>query len=163
MKNYRKTWAAAFLAAAVFHSGAVSAQEIERGNPFTAPPSWAEEQARLDERTRIIIREMEPEMKNDIMKRVNESQASLEIKLRKRIDLVAQSIATAAQAAAQPAAGAGGAAETPAEGAEPKAATIPEGAKFISCVNKEALYRDSNDILFKVPKDDPQSVSRCAD
>jgi hypothetical protein len=159
MKNYRKTWAAAFLAATVFQTGISDAQEIERGNPFVAPPSWAEEQARLDERTRIIFRELEPELKNDIMKRVNESQATLEIKLRKRIDLVAQNIGTAAAPAAN---GQNANGQNKKSEEEVKASSIPEGSTFISCVNKEALYRDSNDILFKVPKDDPQSVARCA-
>ena len=157
MNIYRKTWALAFLAAAVFQVGSAGAQEIDRGNPFVAPPSWAEEQARLDERTKLIFRELEPELKNDIMKRVNESQATLEIKLRKRIDLVAQSISTV-QAASQPAA----AGQQQKTEEEAKKSSIPEGSTFISCVNKEALYRDSNDILFKVPKDDPQSVDRCS-
>lgn len=163
MKNYRRTWATAFFIAAALHTGGAFAQEIERGNPFVAPPTWAEEQARLDERTRIIFRELEPEMKNDIMKRVNESQATLEIKLRKRIDLVAQSI-TAVQAAAQPTANGTASAngEGQVAGEEQKKTAIPEGSKFISCVNKEALYRDSNEILFKVPKDDPQSLDRCS-
>jgi hypothetical protein len=154
MKNYRKTWAAAFLGATMLQTGMSAAQEIERGNPFVAPPTWAEEQARLDERTRIIFRELEPELKNDIMKRVNESQATLEIKLRKRIDLVAQNIGTATAPAAN--------GQNKKTEEEVKASSIPEGSTFISCVNKEALYRDSNDILFKVPKDDPQSAARCA-
>jgi hypothetical protein len=158
MKNYRETWAAALIGATMFQTGISSAQEIERGNPFVAPPSWAEEQARLDERTRIIFRELEPELKNDIMKRVNESQATLEIKLRKRIDLVAQSITTAAAPAdnGQNSNGQNKKAEE-----EVKASSVPEGSKFISCVNKEALYRDSNDILFRVPKNDKQSLDRC--
>lgn len=158
MNIYCKTWAAALIAATVLQTGSAVAQEMDRGNPFVAPPSWAEEQARLDERTRIIFRELEPELKNDMMMRVNESQAALEIKLRKRIDLVAESIsnATATSSNGQ---------STDTQGNKPeeeiKASSIPEGATFISCINKEALYRDSNDILFKVPKDDPQSVDRC--
>lgn len=158
MKKNRKTWAAAFLFVSAFQTGVSNAQEIDRGNPFVAPPTWAEEQARLDERTRVIFRELEPDLKNDIMKRVNESQATLEIKLRKRIDLVAQNIGTAAA----PVNGVQANGQNKTTEEEVKASSIPEGSTFISCVNKEALYRDSNDILFKVPKDDPQSVARCS-
>jgi hypothetical protein len=161
MINYRKTWAAAFFASSIMmHSLPAAAQEIERGNPFVAPPTWAEEQARLDERTRIIYRELEPELKNDIMKRVNESQSSLEIKLRKRIDLVAATISTATAAANASKGNAGG--QNPQAGDDAKKSSVPEGSTYISCVNKEALYRDPNDILFKVPKDDPQSIARCS-
>ena len=155
MKNYRKTLAALILASALFQCGHASAQEIDRGNPFAAPPSWSEEQARMDERTRIIYRELEPELKNDIMKRVNESQAALEIKMRKRIDLVVQNIGPAAAAAEQTnAAGKDGA-------VDPNASAVPADSTFISCVNKKALYRDKNNTLFRVPEEDPQSVARC--
>nr|WP_250808044.1 hypothetical protein [Neorhizobium tomejilense] len=160
MKIYCKTWAAACFAVTTMQVVPLAAQEIERGNPFVAPPAWAEEQARLDERTRIIFRELEPELKNDIMKRVNESQATLEIKLRKRIDLVAATInsATASAPANQQGGTAGQNKQT---GEDAKKSSVPEGSTFISCVNKEALYRDPLNILHKVPKDDPQSVARC--
>ncbi len=167
MKSYRKILATAIVVASGMFATSANAQEIERGNPFVAPPSWAEEQARQDERTRVIFRELEPELKNDIMRRVNEAQATLEIKLRKRIDLVAQSVSAAVNAAqqqqkAQAQASIQGQSDASPAGEEGKKTAIPEGAKLISCVNKEALYRDSNDVLFKVAKDDPESLARCS-
>jgi hypothetical protein len=156
MKKNIKTWAVAVFAMSALHTSIVTAQEIERGNPFVAPPSWAEEQARLDERTRIIFRELEPEMKNDVLRRVNESQATLEIKLRKRIDLVAQTIADIQKSSQAPA-------NNPQNGvAEAGKSIVPEGSKFVSCLSGEALYRDANNILFKVPKDDPKSRDLCS-
>lgn len=155
MINIRKICVGGFLVASLLNAVGVSAQEIERGNPFEAPSNYAEEQARLDERTRVIFRQMEPDLKNDIMKRVNESQAALEIKLRKRIDLITQNLGAAAATTAQ-------AATADAKKAdEAKKPAIPDGAIFISCINKKALYRDKNNTLFQVAEDEKQSDNRC--
>jgi hypothetical protein len=155
MKINRKPWAALLIATALLRCGPATAGDIDRGNPFTAPPNWSEEQARMDERMRIVFRQLEPEVKEDIMKRVNESQAALEIKMRKRIDLVIQNIGTAP-------AGPGGTPGQPAQAADTKKSAVTDGSSFISCVNGKALYRDKNNTLYRVPEEDPESVAhRC--
>lgn len=131
----------------------------ERTNPFVKPPTAAEEQARQDERTRNIIREMQPEIKAGIMQDVKAADASLEINLRRRIDALAE-----ARPAPVPSATIGGDAPITEKKAEEKTAPvkIPEGAEFISCVNGKALYRDKDKSLFQVQGDGIQGSDRCA-
>lgn len=133
------------------------AAEIDRGNPFEAPPAYAQEQAKLDERIRTIFGEMQPVMTNDIMRQVKASEAGLEIRLNNRINILDRSTDAAAQS---------GNKDSGKEGqSAPKQAAktdIPTDAKFVACVNKGALYRDSNNIIFKVPETDPKSVANCA-
>lgn len=119
----------------------------DRSNPFVAPPTEAEEQARQDERMRKIVWELQPELKSLIMLDVNSSQASLEIKMRRRIDAAIKEV-SADIAKQVPALTAGGE-NNPAD-SSPVANNIPENSKFISCVNGKALYRDSNNTLFQV-------------
>jgi hypothetical protein len=151
MRNILNPIGPVFAAAVVFTAAGAHAQQIERGNPFVAPAAVAEEQARQDERTRIIFRELEPEVKNDIMRRVNESQASLEIKLRKRIDLVTQNLGASGQAK--------GADGKPVD--EVKKSPVPEGATFVSCVNGLALYRDKNNVLRPITEEKGAADNRC--
>lgn len=119
----------------------------ERSNPFVAPPTEAEEQARQDERMRNIVWELQPELKSLIMQDVNSSQASLEIKMRRRIDAAVKELSSDI-AKQVPVAAAGG--EQDDSNSSPVAGNIPENSKFISCVNGKALYRDSNNTLFQV-------------
>ena len=135
--------------------------KIERPNPFTPPPSADEEQARQDERMRNIVWQLQPEIKSMIMQDVTASQAALEIKIRRRID---SAIAEASLKAPEPAAGAAapGVLGTIAAAANPEANKVPEGAKFISCVNGKALYRDKDNTLFQVAGDGVPGSDRCA-
>lgn len=140
--------------------GSRDVPSIERSNPFVAPPSADEERARQDERMRNIVWQLQPELKSMIMQDVTASQAALEIKIRRRIDTA---IADAALQAPAPAAGSspgllGNLAA--AAGAEPS--KVPEGAKFISCVNGKALYRDKDNSLFQVAGDGVPGSDRCA-
>jgi len=133
-----------------------------RENPFVPPPTAAEEQARQDERMRNIVWQLQPEIKSLIMQDVTAAQASLEIKIRRRID---QSIEQAIDGLKSAPAGEGGilggiAAAAGAAVAEP---AVPEGAKFISCVNGKALYRDKDNTLFQVAGNGVQGSDRCAD
>lgn len=155
--NSRATMA---LAAAMFCSSQAGAQHIERGNPFEAPPAWSEEEKLLEERIRVIFRQMEPGMRNDVLKQVREADAALELKLRRRIDLLAQEAATAARSGAPE--GGGAKANNEGEAGSAQAVAVPEGATFVACVNKGAIYRDSKNILVKVPETDPQSIALCA-
>jgi hypothetical protein len=131
----------------------------ERTNPFVKPPTAAEEQARQDERTRNIIREMQPEIKAGIMQDVKAADASLEINLRRRIDTLAE-----AKPAAAPVAAISGDAPIADKKPDEKAAPvkIPEGSEFISCVNGKALYRDKDKTLFQVQGDGVKGSDRCA-
>lgn len=152
MKYCAKTLAGALLAVHL-GAGLAAAQEIDRGNPFLPPPSFSEEQAMLDERMRGVFRELEPALKNDIMRRVNDSQAALELKMRKNLNLAIESM------------GAGGNNQSkPGEGQKENAASsaVPQGSVFISCVNKKALYRDQDNTLFQLPAEAPESVGRCS-
>lgn len=160
----------AFSAAALLVTGAAWAQEKpddRRENPFVPPPTEAEEQARMDERMRNIVWQLQPEIKSLIMQDVTAAQASLEIKMRRRIDTEIQKAMEGLKAAPSVegsaegilgglvAAGAGAAAgDTP---------TVPEGAKFISCVNGKALYRDKDNTLFQVAGNGVPGSDRCAD
>lgn len=121
----------------------------ERTNPFAKPPTSAEEQARQDERTRNIIREMQPEVKAGIMQDVKASQSALEIDLRRRIDTVSAAAAAAPRTDKPVIAGDAPIAGTkkPEENAPEK---VPEGATFISCVNGKALYRAKDKSFFQV-------------
>lgn len=132
----------------------------ERTNPFAKPPTSAEEQARQDERTRNIIREMQPEVKAGIMQDVKASQSALEIDLRRRIDTV--SAAAAAPRNDKPVIGGDAPiAETkkPEENAPEK---VPEGATFISCVNGKALYRAKDKSFFQVQGTNVEGGYNCS-
>ncbi|WP_315922704.1 hypothetical protein [Mesorhizobium sp. SP-1A] len=127
--------------------GINNANAQDRSNPFVAPPTEAEEQARQDERMRNIVWELQPELKSLIMQDVSAAQASLEIKMRRRIDAAIKEVSAdvAKQVPAPSAGGENGGSEN-----SPVASNIPENSKFISCVNGKALYRDSNNTLFQV-------------
>lgn len=140
--------------------GAREVPKIERANPFTPPPSAAEEQARQDERTRNIVWQLQPEIKSMIMQDVTASQAALEIKIRRRIDTAIEEAVKAAPASA--AAGSPGLLGTLASATAPNPNKVPEGAKFISCVNGKALYRDKDNTLFQVAGDGVPGSDRCA-
>ncbi|NTF17580.1 hypothetical protein G6L37_04155 [Agrobacterium rubi] len=146
------------LALSALHGVPAFAQD--RPNPFVKPPTAAEEQARQDERTRNIIREMQPEIKAGIMQDVKASQAALEIDLRRRIDTVAA--AAAAPRVEKPIiAGDAPIADTkkPEEKAAPE--KLPEGAKFLSCVNGKAFYRAKDNSFFQV-QGNVEGVYNCA-
>jgi deferrochelatase/peroxidase EfeB len=133
-------------------------QAQERTNPFVRPPTAAEEQARQDERTRNIIREMQPEIKAGIMQDVKAADASLEINLRKRIDTLAEARPATPQATIS--------GDAPIADKKPDEKTapvkIPEGSEFISCVNGKALYRDKDKTLFQVQGNGVTGSDRCA-
>jgi hypothetical protein len=135
------------ISAATFMVGLYDACAQDRSNPFIAPPTEAEEQARQDERMRKIVWELQPELKSLIMLDVNSSQASLEIKMRRRIDAAIKEV-SADIAKQVPVSSAGG--ENNASDGSSVPSNIPENSKFISCVNGKALYRDSNNTLFQV-------------
>lgn len=130
----------------------------ERSNPFVKPPTAAEEQARLDERTRNIIREMQPEIKAGIMQDVKAADASLEINLRRRVDALAEARPMPSSTAIS--GDAPISTKKPDENAAP--VKVPEGAEFISCVNGKALYRDKDKTLFQVQGDGVKGSDRCA-
>lgn len=139
--------------------GAHYANAQERVNPFVAPPTEAEEQARQDERMRNIVWELQPELKSLIMQDVAAAQASLEIKMRRRIDLAIKEVSSdIARQVPAPSSTAGGE-----EGStsSPVASNIPENSKFISCVNGKALYRDSDNNLFQVAESG-DGIKRCS-
>lgn len=155
-----RTGTLAATVAATLLATAALAQEIkdERANPFVAPPSAAEEQARQDERMRNIVWQLQPELKSLIMQDVTASQAALEIKMRRRIDTAIEQ-ATEQWAASGAGAGVLG---SDAAAAAPAEAKVPEGATFISCVNGKALYRDKDNTLFQVAGDGVSGSDRCA-
>jgi hypothetical protein len=132
----------------------------ERGNPFVKPPTSAEEQARQDERTRNIIREMQPELKAGIMQDVKASQSALEIDLRRRIDTVAAVAANAPKAEKSGIAGDAPIADVKKPEAAPE--KVPEGAVFISCVNGKALYRATDKSFFQIAGDNVEGGYSCA-
>lgn len=144
---FRKT-IGVLLALSALQGGTALAQD--RPNPFVKPPTAAEEQARQDERSRNIIREMQPEIKAGIMQDVKASQSALEIDLRRRIDTVAAAAAAAPKAEKPVITGDAPIAET--KKSEEKAAPekLPEGASFLSCVNGKALYRAKDKSFFQV-------------
>jgi hypothetical protein len=148
------------IALSALHGGAALAQE--RVNPFAKPPTAAEEQARQDERTRNIIREMQPELKAGVMQDVKASQSALEIDLRRRIDTVAAVAASAPKAEKPTIAGDApiGDNKKPEEKSAPE--KIPEGSTFISCVNGKALYRATDKSIFQVQGDNVEGSYRCA-
>ena len=163
MTIFTKKLIAAVIPVLMMGSYSASAEELERGNPFLPPASWTEEQARQDERIRVIFREMEPVLKNEIYTRMTETQASMEIKLKRRVDVLSKRVTEAnlnrPAAAVVNASSENTATET--QPGQPSNFVIPVGSTFISCINKEALYRDNQNNLFKVPKNDPDSISRC--
>jgi len=138
-----------------------------RDNPFAPPSTKAEEQARQEERVRQIIREMVPEVESRVMRNVAQTQAESEVRLRRRLDEISTRVPDAGQAG-QAAPGAPGAsAPRGAPGGQPTPppapTTLPEGAKFISCVNGKALYRDKDNALFQVsPGSGIEGANRCA-
>ena len=166
MNIFKKTFVATVLSTSLMGSFTSSAQEIERGNPFEAPSTWAEAQARQDERTGIIFKELEPKIKEAIFKTMSETQASLEIKLTKRIKNVADALnaANLARNTLEATAGNSDAAgeEFIPEIEEVLNFVIPQGSSFIACINQEALYRDNQNIIFKIPEADPQSIAMCS-
>ena len=140
-------------------AGTTCAMAQERVNPFIAPTTEAEEQARQDERMRNIVWELQPELKSLIMQDVAAAQTSLEIKMRRRIDLAIKEVsADVARQVPAPTSSAGGD-----DGSEksPVASNIPENSKFISCVNGKALYRDSDNNLFQVAESG-DGIKRCS-
>jgi predicted LPLAT superfamily acyltransferase len=136
------------VALSALQGGVAVAQE--RVNPFVKPPTAAEEQARQDERTRNIIREMQPELKAGIMQDVKASQSALEIDLRRRIDTVAAVAASAPKADKSVIAGDAPISDNKKQEAKAAPAKVPEGAVFISCVNGKALYRAIDKTIFQV-------------
>lgn len=139
----------------------VVATAQERVNPFVKPPTAAEEQARQDERSRNIIREMQPELKAGIMQDVKASQSALEIDLRRRIDTVAAVAASAPKIDKPVIAGDAPIGEKkPDEKATPE--KVPEGSVFISCVNGKALYRATDKSYFQVQGDNVEGGYKCA-
>ena len=146
------------LAAVAAFAAVVPASSESRDNPFVPPPSEQELQARMDERMRNIILEVQPEIRANIMQDVHAAQATLEIRLRRRID---EAVRTAAPpvpvAASQPSL-----IDGIVEAVTPES-KVPEGATFISCVNGKALYRDDREhVLFQVEGDGAQGSDRCA-
>lgn len=153
--HFRKTIG---MLAALSALSSLPAMAQERVNPFVRPPTAAEEQARQDERTRNIIREMQPEIKAGVMQDVKATQATLEIGIRRRIDALAE---TAPKAEKNVIPG-----DNPiidAKTTEDKTAVVkvPEGAEFISCVNGKALYRDKDKSLFQIQGDGIEGSDRC--
>lgn len=147
------------MALSALHGTAATAQE--RVNPFVKPPTAAEEQARQDERSRNIIREMQPELKAGIMQDVKASQSALEIDLRRRIDTVAAVAASAPKNDKPIIAGDAPIGEKkPDEKAAPE--KVPEGSVFISCVNGKALYRATDKSYFQVQGDNVEGGYKCA-
>lgn len=136
------------IAFATIQAGMAMAQD--RPNPFVRPPTAAEEQARQDERTRNIVREMQPELKAGIMQDVKASQSALEIDLRRRIDTVAAAAAAAPKNDRPMIAGDAPIADAAKTEAKPATEKLPEGATFISCVNGKALYRAQDKSFFQV-------------
>lgn len=147
------------MALSALHGGSALAQE--RANPFVKPLTAAEEQARQDERTRNIIREMQPEIKAGIIQDVKASQSAMEIDLRRRIDTVAA--AAAAPRVEKPViAGDAPIAETKKPEEKAAAEKLPEGASFLSCVNGKALYRAKDKSFFQV-QGNVEGGHSCAD
>jgi len=146
------------LAATGIAEGA-SAQVSGRDNPFAAPPTSLEEQMRQEDRIRQIIRDMIPEIERKLMEKVTSAQVAAEVRLRKRIDEVANG------QGAKPGTGRPGGPSKPGQpstarnGADGNEA---DGAKFISCVNGKALYRDKDNALFQVAGSGVSGVDRCA-
>lgn len=160
--------AAAF---ALFASATASMAAEGRDNPFTVPPTKAEEQARQDDRTRRIVRELSTEIQAKVMQEVQAAQALSEADMKRRIDeAAAKFAATPAATAPTPQ----GAPTTPVANGAPvqgqkggQQNTKPgdaagDGSKFISCVNGKALYRDKDNTLFQVSGIGPSGVDRCA-
>lgn len=149
------------VALTALHCGGAVAQD--RPNPFVKPPTAAEEQARQDERSRNIVREMQPEIKAGIMQDVRVSQSALEIDLRRRIDTVAAAAAAAPKVEKPVIAGDAPIVENkkPDENAAP--GKLPEGATFLSCVNGKALYRAKDKSFFQVQGGDVEGGYSCAD
>jgi hypothetical protein len=148
------------LALSALQGGSALAQD--RPNPFVKPPTAAEEQARQDERTRNIIREMQPEIKAGIMQDVKASQSALEIDLRRRIDTVAAAAAAAPRAEKPAIAGDAPIADTKKPDAKAAPEKLPEGAVFISCVNGKALYRAKDKSIFQVQGDNVEGGTSCS-
>lgn len=144
-----------------------SAVADERSNPFIAPPSNAEEQARQDQRMRNIVWELHPEMKSMIMQDVMASVASLEIKMRRQIDssISAASEEMAAKFVAAPFGSEASSPDAIAESgtSQHNLTEMLAESKFIACVNGKALYRDQNNTIFQVAENSESGVNRCSD
>lgn len=144
---------------AALQIGVAHAQEVDiRPNPFKAPPSEQERQLVQDERTRNIVRNMQGEIVDKVSAKFERKIDQIEDTLKRRVDDAVRTAAIpqpgAAAGAIGGAAGIGKGTET--GGAEKSA--VPEGATFISCVNKKALYRDKDNVLFQ----DDSAANRCA-
>lgn len=145
-------------AAAILHGGAIYAQETDtRPNPFKAPPSEQERQLVQDERTRNMVREMQGEIVEKVSAKFERKIDTIEDTLKRRVDDAIKS-ASIPQAGTKQ--GTVGGAQGIGTGTEKEAGktVVPEGATFISCVNKKALYRDKDNVLFQ----DDSAANRCA-
>jgi hypothetical protein len=152
-----RTFRGILAVAAILHVSAVCAQEADtRPNPFKAPPSEQERQLVQDERTRNIVRGMQGEIVEKVSAKFDRKIDSIEDTLKRRIDDAVKTAAIpSSTGAGGPVTGAQGIAADKEKEAEKSG--VPEGAKFISCVNKKALYRDKDNSLFQV-----DSSPRCA-
>jgi|HigsolmetaGSP11D_1036233.scaffolds.fasta_scaffold00947_17 hypothetical protein len=151
----------AFMAVAVMLPLSLAGQAAaqERLNPFAPPTAAEEEQARQDERFRRLFREMSAEIEARVMQSVSSAQAAAEVRLRRQIEEIRQSQGdpipgvVTVQTASRGQQGKG----QPGGSADPL-----EGAKFISCVNGKALYRDKDNALFQVSGNGLPGSDRCA-
>jgi hypothetical protein len=139
-----------------------------RDNPFAPPSSAEQEQARQDERIRKVLIDATPDIEAKLMQGVSSSIAASEVRMKKRLDeMSTQNPAGGAQAGGLP--GVPTAPGGPKNGAAPavtgkdgKKTDDKDAAKFISCVNGKALYRDKDNTLFQVSGAGANGVDPCS-
>jgi hypothetical protein len=160
--------AISILLAPQFASGSFAADGRE--NPFTPPTSAEQEQARQDERIRRVLLESTADIEAKVMQGVSSSIAASEIRMKRRFD----EISTQNPAGQQQAGGLPGVPTAPGglprNGGGPvvagkdgkKPGDDKDAAKFISCVNGKALYRDKDNTLFQVSGAGANGVDPCS-
>lgn len=135
-----------------------------RDNPFVPPNSAEQEQARQDERIRKIIMDTTPEIEARVMKNLISSIESVETKITKRIEEVSAQKPSANGGPSSPgspgSAAVGAPTSTSKDGKKP--GDDKDAAKFISCVNGKALYRDKDNTLFQVSGVGANGVDPCS-
>lgn len=155
------------LLAPQFASGAHSAG---RENPFNPPTSEEQERAKQDERIRQVLIDATPEIEAKLMQSVASSLAAVEVRIKRRIDEISVNKPADAGLSGIPSRAMPGNAGGPASVANVKdgkggvktADNEREIAKFISCVNGKALYRDKDNTLFQVSGVGANGIDPCS-
>lgn len=138
-----------------------------RENPFTPPTSAEQEQARQDERIRRVLIESSSDIEAKVMQSVSSSIAAAEIRMKRRLDEVAvqkpaeNALPVPGKDAPKNGSGSGTVASPKGKDGK-KDADDKNTAKFISCVNGKALYRDKDNTLFQISGAGPNGVDPCS-